>query len=155
VPPRSPYQVEIANRQRHLRVDRGQVARAIRLVLQGEGVASAAVSVAVVNDATIHRLNREFLGHDYPTDVLSFELDRGDGCLEGELVLSAETAVRSAADYGWLPHQELLLYVIHGALHLTGYDDGNRAARKRMNRRQDDYLSQLGAKGRRNAAPQS
>ena len=54
--------------------------------------------------------------------MLSFVLEQGDG-LEGEVVVGAETALRAAPQFGWSPHDELLLYVIHGTLHLVGHDD--------------------------------
>ena len=83
----------------------------------------ATISVAVVDDDAISELNGEFLGHQGPTDVLSFVLEQGEDFLDGEVVVSAETAQRAAAEFGWSAAEELLLYVIHGALHLAGYDD--------------------------------
>ena len=84
---------------------------------------NARISVAVVDDATIAVLNRQFLRHEGPTDVLSFLLEQDEDGLEGEVVVSAETARRTAPRFGWSEGEELLLYVIHGTLHLAGYDD--------------------------------
>ena len=63
------------------------------------------------------------LNHDWPTDVLSFVLEDDDGHLEGEVIISADTAAAAAAELGWPPAAEQLLYVIHGMLHLVGYRD--------------------------------
>ena len=64
---------------------------------------------------------------------MSFPLEAAGGCLEGEVVVGAEVARREARRYGWTPHDELLLYVVHGLLHLVGYDDaaGRRAEMRR------------------------
>ena len=87
--------------------------------------------MAVVDDPTIRRLHREYLGEDSPTDVMSFVLERADDYLEGEVVVSAETACAAAPEYGWPAADELLLYVIHGTLHLVGYDDTTPRMRSR------------------------
>ena len=68
----------------------------------------------------VHRVRRE---HDYPTDVISFLLDSDANRLEAELIVSAETAIHNATQYGWAPFDELTLYAIHGTLHLIGYLD--------------------------------
>ena len=136
--------IELTNQQDRHTVDSDRLVSAVRQVLAGEGVARAEISIAVVDDATIHQLNVQYLNHDYPTDVLSFVLDKQEGLLDGELVVSADTAATSAAEYGWLLDDELLLYVIHGALHLVGYQDATDPQRMRMRRREDHYLAQHG-----------
>ena len=88
--------------------------------------------MAAVDDRTIHQLNRRYLDHDYPTDVLSFVLEEGPGTVEGEIIVSGDTAAASAPGYGWPAQDELLLYVIHGMLHLVGYDDKSPADAARM-----------------------
>jgi probable rRNA maturation factor len=114
------------------------------------------VVIALVDDAEIHRVNREFLEHDWPTDVISFSYAedektlvpagfRGAGrVLDGELVVSVETAVRCAAVHGWSFHAELLLYCVHGLLHLCGYDDLTDAERPIMRRRERELLAAFG-----------
>jgi probable rRNA maturation factor len=143
-PARKPYAVDVAIEHASFPVDRRRMAQAVRNVLRGEGTMAAAISVAVVSDGTIHELNRRFLRHDYPTDVLSFVLERRPDFLEGEIVVSADTAARAAPDYGWPPADELLLYVIHGALHLTGRDDHSPQERATMRGLERQYLEQLG-----------
>src|SRR5829696_9154852 len=93
-------------------------------VLEGEGVREAKVTLAFVDNAHIHRLNKQFLQHDEPTDVLTFPYtDPGSKLLEGEVVIGYEVAKESAADRNHDMNLELLLYAIHGSLHLCGYDD--------------------------------
>ena len=133
-------EIELVNRQTRHAVDRSRLLDAARLVLEGEGISRATLSIAVVSDRAIRPLNRRYLQHDYATDVLSFLLDSGPGWLDGEIILSADTAATQAPQYGSSEQAEMLLYVIHGALHLVGYDDTTPTARKRMLARQRRYL---------------
>jgi probable rRNA maturation factor len=132
--------IEITNRQTRHAIDPSRLQAAVEAVLTGESIREGAVSIAIVDDAEIHRLNRQYLGHDCPTDVLSFCLEREGDRLEGEIVASADTAAATAAQFGWSPADELLLYVIHGALHLAGYDDSTTAQSARMRDRERHYL---------------
>lgn len=136
--------VEIANEQDLLQVDESRLRAAVARVLQQEQVGEAVISVAIVDDAAIRPLNNEFLGHDYATDVLSFILEQSEGWLEGEIIVSAETALSSAARFNWQPHDELLLYIIHGTLHLTGYDDLEPELQAQMRQREREHLAHFG-----------
>jgi probable rRNA maturation factor len=140
---RSQIAVPIADRQNALAVDRRLLRRAVRSVLRMAGVSKALISVAVVDDDTIARINWEYLRHRGPADVLSFPLDDG-GRLEGEVIVSAETAARRAPRYGWAPHDELLLYVVHGTLHLVGHDDRTTRQQAQMQEREREVLEGLG-----------
>jgi probable rRNA maturation factor len=118
---------------------------AARAVLDGEGVGEAEVSLAFVDNATIHQLNKRYLGHDEPTDVLSFPLSEpGAKRLAGELVLGVEVAQGQARARGHDVQAELALYVIHGLLHLCGHDDHDAEARRAMRARERHYLAALG-----------
>jgi probable rRNA maturation factor len=142
-------QVDLANEQTRHNIDEELVCRAVRTVLEGEQIPDVIVSLAVVDDPTIHKLNREYLGHDYATDVLSFLLSDAlpsdtSAPLEGEVIVSADTASRRAAEFGWQMQDELLLYVIHGTLHLAGFDDKTDADRAVMRAKEEQYLRSLG-----------
>src|SRR6516164_7619961 len=76
--PNPKSRIAIANRQRAVRIDRRRLIRLARAVLVMEQVALAEISVAIVDDREIHRINRRFLNHDFPTDVISFLLDEDD-----------------------------------------------------------------------------
>jgi probable rRNA maturation factor len=137
-------EVEVVNRHNPMAVDAARLQEAVQTVLRDAGIEQGSVSIAVVNDAEIHALNRKHLQHDYPTDVLSFLLDAEDRRLDGEIVVSAETAAAQAARYGWPADDELLLYVVHGALHLIGYDDQTSDAQEIMRRREAEILARFG-----------
>jgi probable rRNA maturation factor len=140
--------VEIHNQQSTLTVDENRLRAAVLAVLGDGQVAAGNVSVAVVDDATIRELNREYLNHDYATDVLSFVLEQSEGELEGEVVVSADKARTTAAQFGWRAEDELLLYVIHGALHLIGHDDQTPEARAAMRSREAHHLARFGLQPR-------
>jgi probable rRNA maturation factor len=117
-----------------------------RRILVDHDYPSAEISIAVVDDASIRVLNRNYLNHDYETDVLSFVLDRDPaaGWLNGEVIASATTAKRVAPEHDVSPTDELLLYIIHGMLHLVGLDDKSRSQRIRMRDSEKHYADWLG-----------
>ncbi len=121
-----------------------RLSQAVRMIGADASIARAQISVAVVDDSTICRLHRDYLEIDEPTDVMSFVLDRSDDSLEGEVVASAERAVAVAPQFGLPASDELLLYVIHGTLHLVGYDDVTPETRAEMRRQERVYLTRFG-----------
>jgi probable rRNA maturation factor len=137
--------ISIASPQKTVPIDRGRTREVVRVVLEGEAVADAEISLAFVDDATIHRLNMRYLQHDEPTDVLSFPLSEPNASrLSGELVIGAEVALAQATARGHDVQAELALYVIHGLLHLCGHDDHEEADAGKMRERERRYLKQLG-----------
>jgi len=138
-------QMILVNRQRRVRFDVKWLRRFARLALaecmhySGDGrfllKATPAVEVAVVSDVVIARVHRQFMGVPGATDVITFE--------HGEIVMSADTAKRAAAEHGHGLPDELGLYIIHGLLHLNGYDDLEPRARARMHRVQDRIWKRL------------
>jgi probable rRNA maturation factor len=139
------FSIAITDRQNRISLDRRRIRRAVRAVLQDAGVAEAMISVAVVDDATIAELHGRFLDDPTPTDVLSFVLERSPQVLEGEVVVSADAARTNARKYSSTAERELLLYVIHGALHLVGHDDATPRQRALMQKREREYVARSGA----------
>lgn len=137
--------VSIATPQEAGAIDRARMRAAARAVLEGEGATDAEISLAFVDNPTSQRLNLRYLEHDEPTDVLSFPLSEGNsGKLKGELVIGAEVAKAQAESRGHDVQVELILYVIHGLLHLCDYGDKTQAAAAEMRARERHYLRQLG-----------
>jgi probable rRNA maturation factor len=137
--------IAIATPQEIVAVDRKHVREIVRAVLDGEGVADAEISLAFVDNPTIHTLNKRYLDHDELTDVLTFPLSEPNAKrLAGELVIGAEVARAQARERGHDVQQELALYVIHGLLHLCGYDDKADEAAREMRGRERHYLAALG-----------
>jgi probable rRNA maturation factor len=191
--PDSAFEIDVSNRQSALAFDENRVQAAVLRALAIEQVASAVLSISIVDNSAIHKINRDHLQHDYPTDVISFQLDfvsAGDlqcddevenddedlldedyseddagfdpdsvdvtGCLlftegraagaaiEGEIIASAEMAVSMATDGEWSAEAELILYIVHGLLHICGYDDLTPEEKCIMRARERAILSELG-----------
>ncbi len=138
------FEVLLSNGQSQHAVDEEQLIAAARAVLQNSEFSSAMISLAVVDDSTMQELNRQFLNHDWPTDVLSFALQNDGSHLEGEVIISADTAVAAASELGCTAAAEQLLYVIHGMLHLVGYRDKTPTESQRMRRAEAKFLGQFG-----------
>jgi probable rRNA maturation factor len=137
--------VSLASPQEVVPIHRARMRETVRTVLHGEGVDEAEISLAFVDNPTIHQLNQRFLSRDEPTDVLSFPLSEPNARrLAGELVVGAEVAREQSEDRGHDVQAELALYVIHGLLHLCGFDDQTEAGAKEMRQRERHYLRQLG-----------
>ena len=137
--------VSITCLQEPMRVDRVKLREIVRTVLSGEGKMESEISLVFVDNPTIHRLNRRYLKHNEPTDVLTFPMsDPGSKKLVGELVIGVEVAWAEAANRGHDVQAELALYVIHGLLHLCGYDDRSRSTTKTIREREGYYLRTLG-----------
>ncbi len=136
--------VAVANLQKNHPVDKQALILAVRQVLTEAKFSSGEISIAIVDDERMHELNRQYLDHDYPTDVLSFVLESNDAHLEGEIIVSADYAAREAERFAWQLPDEILLYVIHGALHLVGYDDQTPEAKQEMRQMEREHLARFG-----------
>jgi len=125
--------IEVVNRQRLSRVDRDRLAELASETLSALGRANAEVTLVLVRDPAIRKLNRRFRGKDTATDVLSFpasdQREESAAVVEreslGDVVISTDTAVKQARDAGYSLERELSELVIHGVLHLCGYDHEN------------------------------
>ncbi|MBN2200914.1 rRNA maturation RNase YbeY [bacterium] len=101
------------------------------------------LSIVLTDNAFIRGLNARFLGKNRPTDVIAF-LFGEEGGAWGEVYVSVERIGEQAVEYRVPPEQELARCVIHGVLHLQGYDDGTKREREEMRRKEDKYLTQSG-----------
>lgn len=129
------------------RVPRQWLRRVVTAVLEGEGAAEAVVTLVLCTDRYIRRLNRQFLQHDWATDVITFPL--AEQRCEGEIYISVDTARRQAAEYGVSLRNELGRLAAHGVLHLLGYDDATDHERARMHKLEDYYLARVAQQLRR------
>ena len=124
-------------------VDLQRVRAVAMWVLDLEDRREIGLSLTLVGDERMATLHEKYMGISGPTDVLAFPLDDGIGPLEilGEVVVSVETAQREARERGLSLEREVLLYVVHGTLHLLGYDDHEPEERARMHARQEEHLA--------------
>lgn len=111
----------------------------------------AEVDVTIVDDEEIHELNRQYRGMDKPTDVLSFALDEGEEDepeliggpeehLYGDIIISAETALRQAEEYGHGLEREMTYLAVHGMFHLLGYDHMTEEDKAEMRAKEEEAL---------------
>ena len=109
------------------------------------GVGAGRLNLALVDDRTMERLHEQYCGVRGTTDVLTFDLrDSPDELLEGDLALCVDEAARQGAQHGHPARVELLLYAVHGLLHLLGHDDRDPRAAAAMHRREDELLRAAG-----------
>ncbi|MCX5716308.1 MAG: rRNA maturation RNase YbeY [Candidatus Omnitrophica bacterium] len=116
--------------------------QAAQAALEIEGAPSgAAVNLLITDDKDITKLNSRFLGRNRPTDVIAFG-SKGKGLL-GEIAISADTARYNARQFKTTSDKEIFLYIIHGILHLLGYDDEGKKEKALMEKRQAFILGQV------------
>lgn len=127
-----------------------EIEGAARAALEAEGVRDAELSIALLDDEEIARLNREHLGHEGPTDVISFALHQPGTPVIGDIYIGAEQAARQAAEAGVDRSEELLRLAIHGTLHVIGHDHppGPERIASPMYLRQEEILASFLARRR-------
>ena len=123
-----------------------------RMVLEAEGVGAAELSVTVTDDETVRSLNREYAGEDAVTDVLSFSQREGEefaappggAPLLGEVVIAYPQALRQARERGKSQEAEVARLLVHGILHLLGYDHSEPGEERRMRAREEELVEAVG-----------
>ena len=145
-PGRPSIGVDVSTEGVRVAISRARVAELVRGVLKAERVTSALVSVTFVDRAGIARLNRQHLGHAGPTDVISFGLTSLEGApVVGDIYIAPEIARENAVSHGVGVREETARLVVHGTLHVLGYDHPEDETRtgSDMWRRQEQLLSRL------------
>ena len=127
------------------------IKRFIQAILKEEKIKTSLLTLLFVSDSYIKALNKKYRLKDSSTDVLSFDLGNGPalkGCVAGDIVVSVDAARISSKALHSSFKEELYRYIIHGILHLTGYDDTTSIQRKKMWKRQEFYLKKhIGPQG--------
>ncbi len=143
--------IEITDLQDHIPLERKLILQVFRMAMKEEGRAARSLSVVLTDNRHLRDLSREYLGRDTHTDVISFPLEDVDwpamaanGGVNGEIIASAEMALQQAKARNIDPKAELLLYLVHGLLHLIGYDDRTPGEAQRMHQREDELLDHCG-----------
>jgi probable rRNA maturation factor len=130
-----------------MRINEASVRRFALFVMKHTGCpAGSELSVSFVGSNAMRRLNREYRGVDRDTDVLAFPLDEAGKGISGErilgdIVISVDRAINQARSWKNTINRELLLYLVHGILHLCGMDDRTSSGRNEMWKRQRDILN--------------
>ena len=147
--------VAVINRQDRVPVDRRKIGAAARRILNRLGYKGYELTVVLVDDREITRLNRRYFGRNRPTNVISFPMMEGtplslQAKILGDVIISADTARRDAEEVGKRAGEEILFLLIHGILHLAGYDhEGRKKERLEMEAKEKDLFSRLADPSRR------
>jgi probable rRNA maturation factor len=145
-PPRGPA-IDVSSSVRRLRVSAARIKKAAAATLKAEGVKDAMLSITFLGRGAMSELNRRYLGHSGPTDVISFGLGRHGrrGPVVGDIYICPEIARANAKRQGVSSQEELLRLVVHGTLHALGYDhpDGVTRTQSAMWRRQERILARV------------
>ncbi|WP_074669585.1 rRNA maturation RNase YbeY [Geoalkalibacter ferrihydriticus] len=119
--------IQIENRQKKQKIAKRPLRKVAQRILNALECPDGELSVLIVDDEQIREFNRDYLGKDRPTNVISFAMQEGEGAgvapqLLGDVLISAETAARDAAEADQPFESELYFLLLHGMLHLRGYD---------------------------------
>lgn len=146
---RQKTKIRIKISQKKIRINKKKLTLLAKRILKIKGLKSGAeLSIVFVGTRRIRGLNKRFRNKDVPTDVLAFSMLEGKGVppfseILGDLVICPEIARKSARIYKTTTEQEICLYLIHGILHLLGFDDSNVKNRSLMEREQDKILKKI------------
>ncbi len=135
--------IEIANLQKHFEIKKSKIKGVVEEVLGKEGK-DANLSFAFVDNNEIRNLNKRYFDSDEVTDVIAFPLSNQRNVISGEIIVSVETAVDTAGKGRIDIEGEIILYVVHGLLHLLGYRDDNREDSIVMHDKESRILKKLG-----------
>ena len=119
---------------------KSRIMSAIENVMAGEKIDDYDINIIITSDDNIHKINKDYLAHDFPTDVITFKLEEKP--LEGEIYVSADTALAQSAEYKVSHTTELMRLAAHGALHLAGYDDNTDELRLAMHKLENKYITE-------------
>ncbi len=126
-------------------IKRQEVKKTVETVVGEESLClNGEISVIFLPDRSIQEINRSFLNHDYPTDVIAFNLEDVPGeAVEGEIYVGFERAREQCREFGASYPEELHRLVIHGVLHLLGREDGTPEKKQQMAAREDHFLAKI------------
>lgn len=143
----APVELDIEYFVDTIQEDSSRIRLAAEWIAKRFALRSFQASISVVDDATIQLVNQEKLNHDWSTDVISFVIESLPQQIDGEVIASAETAQRLCDAAGWSAEDELLLYIVHGLLHVAGLDDIAEPDRQAMRVAEQQCLAGIGVTG--------
>jgi rRNA maturation RNase YbeY len=134
-----PLNVNVTNATSQRYRGKAAMIASVGKALRGQRVKHATVDIILLDDVAIKSMNKQYLQHNYATDVITFPLE--DEPLYGEIYISLDTARVQAAEYGVTLTNELCRLAVHGALHLCGHDDATDAQRRAMQKLENRYFT--------------
>ncbi len=131
-------QINIFNTTEIKPIPRKKILTIANFILEDYNVSSATINIVLQTNEEITKINKEFLNHNYETDVISFNIEEEP--FEGELYISLEKTIEQAKEFNQSINDELLRLVAHGLLHLMGLDDKNDEQKKKIHKLEDYYI---------------
>jgi len=116
------------------------IKRIISRIVSDAGMRGGLVDVIITRDEKVYEINNEFLGHDYYTDIITFDYNSGK-TVNGEIYISADRVRENAGKFGVSAISEMKRVIFHGFLHLCGYDDRTAEEKRRMSEMEEMYLA--------------
>lgn len=133
-------QIKVINNHSNIKIQTKEVNKLAYVILKDEGIETTnEISIIFVDDDYLRKLHNDYLNDDSYTDVMSFNLSE-DEQVEGEIYISLDRALHYANEFGVTFGSEIARLIIHGILHLKGYDDATEDQKKEMHEMEDDYL---------------
>ena len=123
--------------------DKRKIAAWLKRVAQEEGYSLGDVNYIFCSSEVHRKMNIDFIGHDYFTDIITFDYSdlKGEGVVSGDIFIDVDTVADNARIYGSTKRDEMLRVVVHGVLHLCGQKDKTPRAEKQMHRKEDKYIA--------------
>jgi rRNA maturation RNase YbeY len=123
--------------------DKRKIAAWLKRVAQEEGYSLGDVNYIFCSSEVHRKMNIDFIGHDYFTDIITFDYSdlKGEGVVSGDIFIDVDTVADNARIYGATKRDEMLRVVVHGVLHLCGQKDKTPRAEKQMHRKEDKYIA--------------
>ena len=123
--------------------DKRKIAAWLKRVAQEEGYTLGDVNYIFCSSEVHRKMNIDFIGHDYFTDIITFDYSdlKGEGVVSGDIFIDVDTVADNARIYGATKRDEMLRVVVHGVLHLCGQKDKTPRAEKQMHRKEDKYIA--------------
>lgn len=132
-------QINVINDHQKITINEQDVTKLAKSVIKDEKIAVNEISIIFVHDEYLRKLHKDYLKDDSPTDVMSFNLGENDR-IEGEIYISLDRAKIHAAEFNVSLDSEIARLIIHGLLHLKGYDDQTDVQRNQMRQKENQYL---------------
>ena len=120
--------------------DSRQVKKSISRIVSDAGMRGGVADIIITSDDKVYEINKEFLGHDYYTDIITFNYNSGK-TVNAEIYISADRVRENAGEFGVTFDSEMKRVIFHGFLHLCGYDDSTAEEKKKMSEMEEMYLA--------------
>jgi rRNA maturation RNase YbeY len=138
-------EINIANFSKKVKLLKSKILKLAKSIINEERLNFSTLNIIFVDDKTIQEINKKFLNHDYPTDVISFDLsDDFDDEKISEIYISVDRAIEQAKVYKVTTENEIARLVAHGLLHLAGYNDSTKSEKLKMRRKESYYIKRAG-----------